>query len=171
MAMPRMPRSALLRLPQPAVVGHVGDAGLREPYVDGAVLQSLDVAHRPARVDGLDADVGHQLRVALYECFAERPEVARREAGRQPEGDGLLGSGRLDPPAARHGEHQQEHQGQGRRDATGCHQNQRLLCATRAGRCQGIGCLVSQLVTIDVRSRPLRYPPLTAQRTVFLEEV
>ena len=56
---------------------------------------------RSARVDLLDADVGHQLRVALYECLAERPEVAGREAGRQPDRDGLLGSGRLDASPAR----------------------------------------------------------------------
>ena len=51
-----------------------------ESDVDGAVLQRLDVVAAIPRVSTmLDANVGHQLRVALHECLAERPEVAGLE--------------------------------------------------------------------------------------------
>ena len=103
----------------------------------------------------LDADVGHQLRVSLYECFAERPEVA---SGKPVDSLIVMGcscSRRLDPSTARRGEHQEGKEGGERTGSEAYHQNQRLLCATRACRCQGIG-PVSQLVTIDLRSRPVK---------------
>ena len=115
---------------------------------------------------------GISSRVALHECLAERPEVAGREAGRQPDRDGLLGAGRLDRPRTTRRARRADTSGRGPQskrtriglssDSCGAPVESRLLCATRGCRCQGIGSLCRNLSQLPAQL-PAKMPRLINQ--------